>query len=104
MQTVATMPGCIVMVHAENPHIIARVRRQFIDNDRNDLRAWTESRPDFTEAESVHQILYLSDQTGCPVYFPHVSCKKALDVVADHRVKSTSTVYVETCPQYLTHT
>src|SRR5439155_931778 len=71
---------------------------------RDGLAAWSESRPDFTEAEAVRRVLYLAGESGCPVYLPHVSCAKSLAAVAEHRAGPGTAAYVETCPHYLTHT
>ncbi|MDP9343380.1 MAG: amidohydrolase family protein [Actinomycetota bacterium] len=104
MEAVAGLPGAVAMVHAENIEVIARIRERVASTGRDDLAAWSESRPDFTEAEAVRRVLYLGEQSGCPVYIPHLSCAESLVAVAEHRARASTPAYVETCPQYLTHT
>jgi dihydropyrimidinase len=104
MGLIADIPGAMAMVHPENIDVIARLRRRYQAEGRDGLAAWTASRPDFAEAENIRRALYLGEQAGCPVYIPHLSCAKGLDVVREHRARRTTPVWVETCPQYLTHT
>lgn len=104
VERIAQLPGAMAMVHPENPEIIAALRKPLVDAGRDDLAAWTDSRPDFVEAESIRRALYLAEQAGCPVYIPHLSCSRSLEVVREHRSRRTTPVHVETCPHYLTHT
>jgi dihydropyrimidinase len=104
MEAISEIPGGMAMVHAENIEIIARLRRRLRSAGRNDLAAWSESRPDFTEAENVRRALYLGERTGCAVYIPHLTCRASLDAVREHRARGTTIAHVETCSQYLTHT
>jgi dihydropyrimidinase len=92
------------MVHPENVEVINRLRARLQAEGRNDLAAWTDSRPPFTEAENIRRALYLAEQVGCDVYIPHLSSSQALDAVIEHRARRTTSVTVETCPHYLTHT
>jgi dihydropyrimidinase len=104
METLAELPGSFPMIHPENIEVVARLRARLMAAGRNDLPAWTASRPAFVEAENVTRALYFGEQVGCPVYVVHVSSKKALDAALAHRVRRISPVHVETCIHYLTHT
>jgi dihydropyrimidinase len=104
MEAIARVPGGVAMVHPENIEIIERIRRRYMNAGRDDLSAWSESRPDFTEAENIRRALYLGEQVNCAVYIPHLSCRKSLDAVREHRARGTTPAYIETCPHYLTHT
>jgi dihydropyrimidinase len=104
MGAIAGIPGAIAMVHPENIDVIARRRRRYQAEGKDGLARWTASRPDFAEAENVRRALYLGEQAGCPVYIPHLSCRKGLEAVLEHRARRTTPAYIETCPQYLTHT
>lgn len=104
MEQIATLKGAVAMVHAENVEIINRLRQRLQQTGRNDLAAWSECRPPFTEAENIRRALYLAEQVRCPVYVPHLSSAQGLDAIIEHRNRRSSTVTVETCPQYLTHT
>jgi dihydropyrimidinase len=104
MGAIGGIPGAMAMVHPENIDVIARLRRRYQAEGRDGLAVWTASRPDFAEAENIRRALYLGEQAGCPVYIPHLSCRKGLEAVVEHRARGTTAAYVETCPQYLTHT
>jgi dihydroorotase (multifunctional complex type) len=104
MLKVADIPGGMVMVHPENIDIIDRVRSPIEASGREDLAAWSESRPDFAEAENIRRALYLGEQANCPVYIPHLSCAKGLAVCREHRLRNTNKVFVEVCPHHLTLT
>lgn len=97
------LKGTVACVHAENNEInnynTERLKRQ----GRDDLKAWSEARPSFSEAESIHRILYFGELTQCPIYLVHTTTQEGLRLVREHRRKGLSPVYVETCPQYLTH-
>jgi dihydropyrimidinase len=45
----------------------------------------------------------MAQVTGCPVYFPHVTAAKAVEIIARAQAEG-QVVYAETCPQYLTLT
>ena len=104
MGLIADIPGAMAMVHPENIDVIARLRRRFQAEGRDGLAVWTASRPDFAEAENIRRALYLGQEAGCAVYIPHLSCRKGLEAVLEHRARGTTAAYIETCPQYLTHT
>lgn len=104
MEAIAQIPGGIAMVHPENIEIITRLRGRLQAAGRQDLAAWSDSRPGFTEAENIRRALYLGEVTGCDVYIPHLSAAVSLAAVLEHRARGTTRAYIETCPQYLTHT
>jgi dihydropyrimidinase len=94
----------VLMVHPENIEVVWRLRDRLKAAGRDDLRAWNESRPPFTEAESIGRAAYLSAQTGCALYLVHVSCEAALDEVRGARRRFPQTqIFSETCPHFLTH-
>lgn len=95
--------GALPCIHAENIELIWSIRKRLINQGRSDPTAWSDSRPDFTESEYVRRALFLSELTGCPIYIVHLSSKKGLEELKASR-PHYSRVFVETCPQYLTHT
>lgn len=105
MSRVSELGGAVALYHAENPDINAAFANRIRAEGRNDLAAWCDSRPDFGEAQSVEEALYWQRTTGCPLYVVHVSSARALEVLAeDRRRRPHAPVYVESCPQFLTHT
>jgi len=97
------LKGAVACVHCENNEInayhTARLEKEGISN----LRAWSEARPSWSEAEGIHRALYFSELTRCPIYIVHMTTQEGLRLIQNHRDRNASTVFTETCPQYLTH-
>jgi dihydropyrimidinase len=100
----AKIPGGTITVHCENMEILNMLSKPLKEQGREDLAAWSEARPDFTEAESIRRILYLAEITACPAYIVHVSSKAGLKEILCHKERGGSPIYAETCIHYLTHT
>lgn len=100
----AAHAGMPAAVHAENIEVIWRLRGQLQRAGREDVAAWSESRPAFTEGEAVARALRLSAPARGTVYFVHTSTFEALQEIRHWRCsKRSAQVHVETCPHYLTH-
>lgn len=99
----ARIGNVTVVLHTENIEIVNKMRRDAQAAGKDTLRDWCLSKPAFTEAESVIRALYFAEHHGATIYIPHLSSKMALDEVRRWRQRYDR-VYVETCPQYLTHT
>lgn len=95
--------GGLAVVHAENQEIINHYTTSVKAAGRNDLEAWSESRPDFSELEAIERISLLANRVGVPVYFVHVTTAASIDFIAQVR-KQGWKVFAETCPHYLTFT
>jgi dihydropyrimidinase len=100
---IARLDGGVVATHPENIEIVWRLRSRLMEDGRQDLKAWMESRPDFVEAENISRALHIARQTGVTLYVPHLSCALGLDEVRRFRDRYDD-YFVETCPHYLTHT
>ncbi len=96
-------PGTVVCVHAENIEVVWSIRQRLQDSGRDDLKAWSESRPSFTEAEAAVRAMLFAHETGAAAYLVHTSSEETLDEVRAFRERG-GVIYVETCPHYLTHT
>ncbi len=99
----AEYEGVVVVAHPENIEIVSRIRREFQEQGRDTLRDFCESKPDFTESESILRGMNFAEYAGANIYFPHVSCRRGLDEVVWFRDRYPA-VFIETCPHYLTHT
>ncbi|MBQ5799827.1 MAG: dihydropyrimidinase, partial [Oscillospiraceae bacterium] len=94
--------GGICGFHCENAGVIdARIAELKADGHGSDVFAHPLSRPDIMEAEAVGRLLRIAEAADAPVIIVHTTCKAALDEIEAAR-KRGQTVYVETCPQYLT--
>ena len=95
--------GGMGMVHAENG-----LATDYLEDACNEAKvdpvdAFVRTRPAALEAEAVGRAIAMAEVAQCPLYLPHVSAARALDVVAAAR-RAGQRVYAETCPQYLTLT
>jgi dihydropyrimidinase len=99
----ATLPGTLACVHAENSEIILSLMKKYREGGRDGLSTWSECRPNLTEAESVHRVITLAKAVECPIYIVHLSTREALEEVR-HLKDTYKKIFVETCPQYLTLT
>jgi len=105
MRGVAAIPGALTLYHAENPELNHAAAERVKAEGRADLRAWCDSRPDYGEAHSVRDGIWWQRLTGAPLYIVHLSSALALEAVVEERRRGPrGPLYVETCPQFLTHT
>jgi dihydroorotase-like cyclic amidohydrolase len=103
MRTAAQIPGGVVSVHCENTGIATWLKDELKATGRQDLAAYSESRPPFCEVETVGRMIFLAELTGCPLYVVHTTAG-ASPVVAEAARARGIDVTIETCPHYLTRT
>jgi dihydropyrimidinase len=105
MRGVAAIPGALTLYHAENPELNHAAAERVKKEGRADLRAWCDSRPADGEAHSVRDGIWWQRLTGAALYIVHLSSAVALEAVLEERRRGPrGPLYVETCPQFLTHT
>jgi dihydropyrimidinase len=95
--------GGMGMVHAENGLATDYLEDACNAAGVDPVEAFVRTRPAALEAEAVGRAIAMAEVAGCPLYIPHVSAGRALDVIAAAR-RAGRRVYAETCPQYLTLT
>jgi dihydroorotase (multifunctional complex type) len=101
----AAAGGGMVCPHPETIEIAWVLRDRMKQTDpegKGGLATWNATRPPFVEADAVQRAAYIADVAGTPLYVVHTSSKEALEAALRHR-RAGATVYVETCPHYLTH-
>jgi dihydroorotase-like cyclic amidohydrolase len=103
MRKAAQIPGGVVSVHCENTGIATWLKEELIATGRQDLGAFTESRPAFCEVETIHRMIFLAGLTGCPLYVVHTTAGDGPVVAEAARARGID-VTIETCPHYLTRT
>jgi dihydroorotase-like cyclic amidohydrolase len=101
MRKAATIPGGVVSVHCENTGIATWLKEELIATGRQDLGAYTESRPAFCEEETIGRMIFLSELTGCPLYIVHTTVAEGPVIAEQARARGVD-VTIETCPHYLT--
>jgi len=95
--------GGLAMVHAENGLATDYLEDRSLKIGEDQKEVFLKTRPDLLEAEAIFRAISISAITHCPLYIVHLSTAKG--VVPIERAKEEGqTVYVETCPQYLTLT
>jgi dihydropyrimidinase len=103
MRLIAKIPGGIINVHCENTAIGTWLKREMQETGRQDLAAFTDSRPAFCEVETIRRMIFLAERTGCPLHLVHTSVGMG-PVLAQQSQRAGFDVTVETCPHYLTRT
>jgi allantoinase len=103
MQQVVKLPRGVVSVHCENTAIASWLKKDMLTTGRQDLAAYTESRPAFCEVETIKRMIFLAERTRCPLHLVHTSVGAGPDLAAEARANGLD-VTVETCPHYLTRT
>jgi allantoinase len=92
--------GKRIVVHAENPSIMARRQGRLEQAGRTDPLAHLAARPAICEIEAVSRAINFAEWTGARLHIAHKSSKDALDIVRQAKARGVD-VTVETCPQYL---
>jgi dihydropyrimidinase len=91
--------GVLVLVHAENGDVIAKLQEQALARGDTAPRFHALTRPPEVEAEATSRAIRLAQVAGAPLLVVHVSCAPALEEI--HRAHERGQmVYAETCPQY----
>jgi allantoinase len=92
-----TLFNGLMIVHAEDGHVIARAPAAHGET----YDAFLQSRPRGAENLAVAELIELARRTGCRVHILHVSSSDVLPVLASAR-RSGVPITAETCPHYLT--
>jgi dihydropyrimidinase len=95
--------GGLAMVHAENGLATDYLEDRSLKKGEDQKKNFLKTRPDLLEAEAIFRALSISAITGCPLYIVHLSTAKGVAPI-ERAKEEGRTVYVETCPQYLTLT
>jgi dihydroorotase (multifunctional complex type) len=103
MRHLAKIPGGVLSVHCENTTIASWLKEELKATGRQDLAAYTESRPSFCEEETIKRMIFLAERTRCPLHIVHTSVANGPVLAAQARARGVD-VTVETCPHYLTRT
>ncbi len=103
MREAAKLPHGVVSVHCENTDLAYMLKKEVMATGRQDLAAYSESRPAFVEEEAISRIIRLAEVSGCPLYIVHTSVGAGPELAAQARARGVD-VMMETCPHYLTRT
>ncbi len=103
MRIISKIPGGVINVHCENTQIASWIKKEIAATGRQDLGAYTESRPAFCEVETIRRMIFLAEKTGCPLHLVHTSVGMGPVLAKEANARGLN-VTVETCPHYLTRT
>ena len=103
LEKLGQRPGSVLCVHTENIEVVWSIRKRLEESGRDDLKAWHESRPPFTEAEAAVRVMLFGRETSSTPYIVHTTTADTLAAARAFR-RDGGSVYVETCPHYLSHT
>jgi dihydropyrimidinase len=95
--------GGLAMVHAENGLVTDYLEDRSLKRGEDQKKVFLRTRPDLLEVEAIFRALTIAAVTRCPLYIVHLSAAKGVLPVQQAKADG-QTVYVETCPQYLTMT
>lgn len=95
--------GLLVLVHAENGDVIAKLQAEALARGDTAPRFHGSTRPEAAEAEATNRAIRLAEIADAPLLVVHVSCLPALEEVRRAHGRGRP-VYAETCPQYLVFT
>lgn len=93
-------PHAFCMVHCEDDSLVSYLTRKMKATGREDLAAYSESRPDFVEEQDILRAIWLAELQGCGLYVPHTTVGMAVAAAGTARVAGHRVV-LETCPHYL---
>lgn len=103
MRILSKIDGGVINVHCENTQIASWLKNEMEATGRQDLAAYTESRPAFCEVETIRRMIFLAERTGCPLHLVHTSVGMGPVLAAEANARGVN-VTVETCQHYLTRT
>jgi dihydroorotase-like cyclic amidohydrolase len=101
----AAAHGGMVCPHPESIEMAWVLRARVMQADpegKGGLASWNATRPPFVEADAVQRAAHVARIAGAPLYVVHTSSAEALQAALRQRAAG-ATVFVETCPHYLTH-
>ena len=94
-------PG-IACIHCEEQDIIYYLEDKVMGEGKNDLKSYTDSRPEFTERMQMLHAMEIARATRAPLYIVHVSIGSGME--DSRKIRDAGyPIYTETCPHYLTH-
>ncbi|MCL5960824.1 MAG: amidohydrolase family protein, partial [Chloroflexi bacterium] len=77
------------LVHAENIEIFFKYKEKFTREGRTDF-TWHDTRPNFSEVESMRRVSYFAKVTGCPVYCVHMSVREGPEEILRARAEGVN--------------
>lgn len=80
-QAASTGAPALMMIHAEEPHVRRLLAQRLRAQGREDLVAWAQHSPAWSEAVQVLQYGVITKDFGLPLYVVHISRAPTLDLI-----------------------
>jgi dihydropyrimidinase len=97
---VAAESGALLAIHAEDEHLIGYCTERLLAAGKYDVAHFAASRPPLSEAVAVRRALAMTELSGAPAYFVHLSSRDAIAEIRAARAAGR-VVLAETRPIYL---
>jgi dihydropyrimidinase len=98
----AAESGALLTIHAEDEHLIGYCTERLLGAGKRGVTHFASSRPPLSEAAAVLRGLQMTELTGAPAYFVHLSSKAAIDEIRRARRNGAKrAILAETRPIYL---
>ncbi len=96
----AAEAGAMIHFHPENWEIARVLEKRLLASGRDDMGAWDDRSPDYTEAQHVRAYSYLGKITGCSMYVQHTTNARTLHEICRAREDGVS-LYAQTGAPWL---
>ena len=96
---IAREAGVLVLVHAENGDVIAKLQAEALERGDTDPHWHALTRPELVEAEATNRAIRLAELADTPLPWSTSRAPRREEVRRAHA--RGSTIYAETCPQLL---
>lgn len=90
----------VAVLHTEDSSVCEVLTEQFKHEDKGDPEYYPKSRPDYAEAMAANDAITMAMEADCRYYGIHTTCRKAAEVIEDHRADNHGMIRAETCTQY----
>jgi allantoinase len=92
--------GKPIAVHAEDKELVQTREMKFKNANRNDWKAYCDSRDARSEAVAVDKLISIARKVNCKIHVVHLSSKMGLEQIKKAHA-SRLHITTETCPHYL---
>ncbi|MFC6837826.1 dihydroorotase [Halomarina ordinaria] len=90
----------VAVLHTEDSSVCEVITEQFKRESKGEAEYYPKSRPDYAEAMAADDAIRMAMEAGCRYYGIHTTCRKAADVIEQHRAANRNMIRAETCTQY----
>ncbi|MEW6196363.1 MAG: dihydroorotase [Bacteroidota bacterium] len=92
--------GKPLAVHAEDKELVSAREMKFKNTNRNDWKAYCESRDARSEAVAIDKLISVARKVNCKIHVVHLSSRMGLEQIRKAQTSKLNFT-TETCPHYL---